>query len=111
VLIYPLSLSLIELLYRLVPWRRVEDLWDLVCLYPDEAYRSFLRSADWKVLEDVSNSDLPDSDWIGPYTLCVPELGGKRILVFCKKGAIESAQEQVLNALGRRKQDAAKVRP
>jgi hypothetical protein len=111
VLIYPLFLSLLELLYRLVPWRRVEDLWDLVCLYPDEAYRSFLLSADWKVLEDVSASELPDSNWIGPYTLCVPELGGKRILVFCKRGAIESAQDEILNALGRRKHDSTQLTP
>ena len=75
--------------------------WRLVAKHPDAAYDHFTANACWKVFADGLPPDyrsvVPRPDWVGPFRLVVPKLGGKAIKVFARASELENSQNELLN--------------
>lgn len=75
--------------------------WRLVAKYADDAYDHFKADTSWRVFEDglphISVSKVPKSEWLGPFRLTVPKLGGKTIFVFGRRLGFEQSQNELLN--------------
>lgn len=65
------------------------DFWKSATRTPDEAYDHFLSSPSWKVFVQVLPEDyrtaVPKKDWVGPFTLYVPKLGGAKVFLVTHK--------------------------
>ena len=75
--------------------------WRLVAKHPDAAYDHFMANACWKVFEDGLPPDyrsiVPRPEWVGPFRIVVPKLGGKAIKVFARASELEKSQNDLLN--------------
>ena len=73
--------------------------WRLVAKHPDAAYDHFMANACWKVFEDGLppnyRSIVPRPDWVGPFRLVVPKLGGKAIKVFARASELGKSQNDL----------------
>ena len=80
------------------------DFWKVAARYPDAAYEHFLSASCWKVFKDDLpenyRSVVPKQDWVGPFKLYVPALGGKQIVVFGKHPEYEQSQNIFLEKIG-----------
>jgi len=60
----------------------------------------FNADTSWKVFEEGLpenfRSNFPKSEWVGPFRLTVPKLGGKTIIVFGKRLDFERSQNEFL---------------
>ncbi len=74
--------------------------WRVAAKYPDDAYGHFKADTSWKVFEEGLpenfRSNFPKSEWVGPFRLTVPKLGGKTIVVFGKRLDFERSQNEFL---------------
>lgn len=72
------------------------DFWKVAAQNSDAAYDHFVSASCWKVFEDGLpenyRSIVPTSDWVGPFRLLIPKLGGKQIVVFGKHPEYEQSQ-------------------
>ena len=79
------------------------DFWKVVARNPDAAYDHFVSASCWKVFEaglpKNYRSLVPKSDWVGPFRLFVPKLGGKQIVVFGKYPEYEHSENNFLKKL------------
>ncbi len=77
--------------------------WRLVARRADDAYDYFRADTSWKVFEDGlpqdSESVVPNSEWLGPFRMRVPKLGGKTIFIFGKRLGFEESQNDLLSRL------------
>lgn len=73
--------------------------WRLVAKHPDTAYDHFKTNGCWKVFEDGLPPDyrniVPRPQWVGPFRLVVPKLGGKAIKVFGRASELEKSQNDL----------------
>lgn len=76
------------------------DFWKLAGKYPDAAYEFFRTSPYWKVFEGELptnyRSIVPKADWVGPFSLWVPKIGGVRIYIFGKVPEYEASQVEFM---------------
>lgn len=80
------------------------DFWKVAARNPDAAYDHFRSASCWKVFEgelpEGYRSSVPNSDWVGPFKLWVPKLGGRPIVVFGKHPEFEQSQNEFLREFG-----------
>ncbi len=75
--------------------------WRVLARHADEAYDHFRADTAWKVFEDGlpqdSESVVPNSEWLGPFRVTVPKLGGRTIFVFGRRLGFEQSQDELLS--------------
>jgi hypothetical protein len=80
------------------------DFWKVAARNPDAAYEHFKAAPCWKVFEEELpqnyRSVVPKSEWVGPFRLWVPRLGGKRIVVFGRLPELKQSQRDFLLRFG-----------
>jgi hypothetical protein len=80
------------------------DFWKVAARNPDAAYDHFKSASCWKVFEgglpEHYRSIVQKSEWVGPFRLFVPKLGGKQILVFGNHLSFEESQNEFLRRFG-----------
>jgi hypothetical protein len=83
-------------------WRylrpRMPDFWQVAARYPDKAYDWFVSHDEWVVIDPASDHQ-PKVDqraYEGPFLLWVPKLGGRRIVVYGRRGAMKESQRAFL---------------
>ena len=81
------------------------DFWKVVSRNPDAAYEHFKSASCWKVFEgglpaDYRN-DVPKSEWMGPFRLCVPKLGWDQVVIFGKRSECEQSQSAFVQRMKR----------
>ena len=76
------------------------DFWKVAARNPDAAYEHLKAAPCWKVFEEGLpenyRSIVPKSEWVGPFRLWVPRLGGKQIVIFGKHPEFEQSQNDFL---------------
>lgn len=74
-------------------WAKVRD-------YPDSAYDWFKGNDHWVVVDDAmpKNADgmFSKKEWVGPFRLYVPKLGGKIVKIYAKANTYEETQQKFL---------------
>ena len=77
--------------------------WKIVASNPDKAYEYFISKECWKVLtgelNENANDKIDSSDWSGPYSLIVPKLGNRMIIIYGKVGYFEDSQDEFINLI------------
>ena len=74
--------------------------WRAAARLPDQAYEWFQQEDCW-VVSDPSRKPVvkpvPETDFVGPFSLYVPSLGGRKIVVFGAASEIEQSQARFLD--------------
>lgn len=100
-LILPLALALaaLPIIWWLLFHRRRPDFWKLVARYPDKAYDWFLDHDEWLVVDPEARTGQPPSgrEFDGPFLVWVPKLGGRRVLVYGRRGKMDDSQTSFLS--------------
>lgn len=78
-------------------WGR-QDFWKQCAADPDRAYQLFLEDPSWHVVDGLQgrNERPQGAGWTGPFMLWVPMLGNRRITIYGKSDALETAQDRLL---------------
>jgi hypothetical protein len=83
-------------------WRylrpRMPDFWQVAARYPDKAYDWFVSHDEWVVIDPTSEHQpkVDERTYDGPFLLWVPKLGGRRIVVYGRRGAMQESQHAFL---------------
>jgi hypothetical protein len=83
-------------------WRylrpRMPDFWQVAARYPDKAYDWFVSHDEWVVIDPASGHQpkIDERAHEGPFLLWVPKLGGRRIVVYGRRGAMKESQRAFL---------------
>ena len=82
------------------------NFWKLAARNADVAYDHFLSESCWQLFEEGLPSNyrtiVPKSEWVGPFRISVPKLGGKTICVFGRHPDYEQSQIDLMNKIGDR---------
>jgi hypothetical protein len=101
-----LSVLFVLVVGAVLLWRYLRpplpDFWQVAARYPDKAYAWFLSHAEWLVIDPAAGQQpkVDERSWDGPFLLWVPSLGGRRIVVYGRRGAMTDSQRAFLNARG-----------
>lgn len=101
-----LSVLFVLIVGALLLWRYLRpplpDFWQVAARYPDKAYAWFLGHDEWLVIDPAAGQQpkVDERTWDGPFLLWVPSLGGRRIVVYGRRGAMKDSQRAFLNARG-----------
>ena len=80
------------------------DFWRVTARHPDAAFDHLKAASCWKVFEeglpDNYRSIVPKPEWVGPFKLSVPKLGGRLINVFGKYPELEQSQNEFMQIFG-----------
>lgn len=71
--------------------------WKLTARFPDDAYDWFVsESQSWLVADETNQeADRPSREnYVGPFRLAVPKLGGKVVTVYGRRDSIEDSQRR-----------------
>lgn len=103
-----LVLGLCILIY--VRSRRVKppDFWKLASERPDHAYDWFVSHDGWVVVDfdQGRRHQKPKGDeFVGPFILRVPKLGGRRVAVYGREGSMEESEETFVRFFGARPEE------
>ena len=80
------------------------DFWKLAAQQPDHAYDWFTSHEGWVVVDfDRRHHEKPKGDqFLGPFILRVPKLGGRRVAIYGRRGTMEESQEVFVRFFGAR---------
>jgi hypothetical protein len=72
------------------------NFWKLASKHPDEAYEWFLADDTWTVFGPGQQARRPEppGDYVGPFFLWIPKLGGQRITIYGNHERIRESQER-----------------
>lgn len=79
--------------------------WHVAAKYPDEAYEWFSQDPGWIVVhagDPTPRFPGGGSEYVGPFTLYIPQLGNERVKVYALADRLEDSQTAFLASLGSR---------
>ncbi len=81
--------------------------WQIAAEHPDDAYDWFKEEDCWVVLDSESaQKPEPRRDFVGPFGLWVPKLGGKWVAVYGHHEKIEDSERRFVQIIRRHREDA-----
>lgn len=102
-----LVLGVVLLLYARSRRAKPPDFWRLASERPDHAYDWFVSHDGWVVVDfDQRRRQKPKGDeFVGPFILRVPKLGGRRVAVYGRRGRMEESEETFVRFFGARPEE------
>lgn len=87
---------LLNVVYAFWKYFRDDSLpfWNLVKMYPNEAYEWFLQEKCWVMYGPDDNPVRPAKDYTGPFWLYIPMLGWRKVTLYCEAIEIELSQKR-----------------
>ena len=83
------------------------DFWKLASERPDHAYDWFVSHDGWVVVDfDAGRRQKPTGEeFVGPFILRVPKLGGRRVAVYGRRGSMEESEDAFVRFFGARPEE------
>lgn len=76
--------------------------WHIAADHPDAAYDWFVEEDCWVVLDSESaQRPEPRGDFVGPFKLWIPKLGGRWVTIYGLRGQIEDSERRLVEILRR----------
>jgi hypothetical protein len=102
-----LVLGVVLLIYIRSHRPKPPDFWKLASERPDHAYDWFVSHDGWVVVDfDARRHKKPKgAEFVGPFILRVPKLGGRRVAVYGRRGSMEESEETFVRFFGARPEE------